>query len=133
VGLETGHDELLRRLNKPGGAEEGAAFITTLKSAGLQVSVILMVGVGGRRYAERHTSDSLALVSGLPLGEGDIVYLSPFQEEAGSEYARRAAAEGVRPLDDTERRAQYAELRDGIRAALPGTIVTRYDLREFVY
>jgi radical SAM superfamily enzyme YgiQ (UPF0313 family) len=133
VGLETGHDELLRRLNKPGGAEEGAAFIGALKSAGLQVSVILMVGVGGRRFARAHSDNSLALVSRLPLGEGDIVYLSPFQEEAGSEYAHRAVAEGLRPLDDSEQRAQYAELRDGIRAALPGAIVTRYDLREFVY
>jgi hypothetical protein len=123
----------LARLGLRRGAEEGAAFIAALKSAGLQVSVILMVGVGGRRFARAHRDDSQALVSRLPLGEGDIVYLSPFQEEAGSEYARRAIAEGLRPLDDTEHRAQYAELRDGIRAALPGAIVTRYDLREFVY
>ena len=133
VGLETGHDELLRWLNKPGGPEEGAAFVATLKTAGLNVSVILMVGVGGRRFAERHTQDSLALMARLPLGEGDIVYLSPFHDEAGSEYGRRAAAEGMLPLDEGERSAQYAELRDGIRAALPGAIVTRYDLREFVY
>jgi hypothetical protein len=62
-----------------------------------------------------------------------VVYLSPFLVHAGSEYARRAEAEGVRALEESEIDAQYAELRAGIRALHPAVRVTRYDIREFVY
>lgn len=133
VGVESGDDALLAWLNKPGGAEEAAAFVTTLKAAGLRVSVILMVGAGGERFARSHIERTLELLSRLPLGAGDIVYLSPFQEKAGSAYARRAMEEGVRELDPATLDAQYAALRDGARRALPGAVVTRYDIREFVY
>ena len=105
----------------------------TLKSAGVRVSVILMVGAGGDRFAQTHAARTLELLARLPLGAGDIVYLSPFREKPGSAYARRAADEGVRALDDGALRAQYAALRDGARRVLPGATVTRYDIREFVY
>lgn len=132
IGVETGHDPLLRWMNKPGCAADARAFVGTLKRAGLLVSTILMVGVGGSRYAAAHVSDTLQLLSSLALGRGDIVYLSPFVEQPGSAYAGNAAAEGVLALDDRERDEQYATLRDGIRAACPAR-VTRYDIREFVY
>jgi len=133
VGLETGDDELLDWLNKPGGAAEAAVLVRTLKRAGLSVAPILMVGVGGRRFAERHPARTLRLAAGLPLDRGDIVYLSPFREPEGSAYSDRAAAEGVEPLDDGEEALQYQALRDGLRARLPGVRVARYDIREFVY
>ena len=104
-----------------------------LKRAGLRVAVILMVGVGGARFADGHVRRTLELAPRLPLEAGDIVYLAPFRESAGSEYARRAREEGVTPLDDAALDDQYVRLRDGIRGALPGVRVTRYEIREFVY
>jgi hypothetical protein len=95
--------------------------------------VILMVGVGGDRFASSHVARSLDLAKRLPLADGDIVYLSPFHEQSGSAYARRAGEAGILSLSDADRATQYAALRDGIRRALPGVTVTRYDLREFVY
>ena len=133
VGLETGHGPLLTFLNKPGTPDEAGSFLTVLKEAGVRVTVILMAGAGGERYAEGHVRDTLALVGGLPLGPGDLVYLSPFVEHAGSEYVRRARSEGVGALADEDREAQAIELRDRLRAALPGVQVARYDIREFVY
>jgi len=133
VGLETGHDELLRWLNKPGSAEESLRFVSTLKAAGLKVALILMVGVGGRRYAEEHQARTISLLSRLPLESGDRVYLSPFIEPKDSAYAQRAAGEGLRPLDSAELERRLVELRDGIRDLRPGVTVARYDLREFVY
>jgi radical SAM superfamily enzyme YgiQ (UPF0313 family) len=133
VGLETGHDALLEWLHKPGSAEQSAGFVRTLESAGLDVSVIVMVGVGGTRFAEAHVRDTIALVERLHLTRGDAVYLSPFVEHPESTYARRAAAEGVSALDDDEREDQYRTLRDAIRRVRPGVTVSRYDLREFVY
>ncbi len=133
IGVETGHDPLLAYLNKPGSADEAAAFVTLLKEAGLAVSVILMVGVGGRRYAAGHTRDTAALLERLPLGEGDVVYLSPFVRHDDSAYAERAAADGLEDLDQTERAEQDAALRGAARAAVPGARVARYHIDEFVY
>ena len=133
IGIETGFDPLLAYLNKPGSAAEAAAFVGLLKQAGLQVSVIFMVGVGGRRYAEGHLRESAALLSRLPLGRGDVVYLSPFVRHAGSPYAARADADDLADLDGAERAEQDRALRAAARAALPAVTVARYHIDEFVY
>jgi radical SAM superfamily enzyme YgiQ (UPF0313 family) len=133
VGLETGHDPLLRWLNKPGTVEESEAFVRTLERAGLRVSVIFMVGVGGSRFAADHVRDTVALAERLPLTRGDTVYLSPFLEQPGSDYARRADEDGGHALDEDEIDAQYGKLHEAIRRAHPAVSVSRYDIREFVY
>jgi radical SAM superfamily enzyme YgiQ (UPF0313 family) len=133
VGLETGSDALLRYLNKPGGADEAAAFIATLKQAGLAVSVIVMVGAGGARFAEAHERDTEALLARLPLGAGDHVYLSPFVVQPGSSYATRSEADGLRPLSAGERSEQYGRLRAAARRHLPEARVALYSIDEFVY
>ena len=133
IGVETGHDPLLGWLNKPGGADEAAAFVADLKRAGLRVAVILMVGVGGTSFAAAHVRDTAALLARLELSAGDVVYLSPFVVHPGSGYAERAASDGVAPLDAAARTAQYATLRAASRAAAPRTPVARYDIDEFVY
>lgn len=133
IGVETGHDPLLAYLNKPGSADEAAAFVHTLKAAGLRVSVILMVGVGGRRFAAGHVRDSAALLERLPLGRGDLVYLSPFVRHDDSAYAARAAADGLDDLDDAERDAQEQALRRAARTAVPAATVARYHIDEFIY
>ncbi|MCW8140821.1 MAG: radical SAM protein, partial [Planctomycetota bacterium] len=71
------------------------------------------------------------VVRDLHLGARDLVLLSPLVVDAGSEYARRAARAGVRPLAPEEQEAQA----DRLRAALSGGRwrVTRYDLERFVY
>ena len=133
IGVETGHDPLLAYLNKPGSAADAATFVALLKQAGLQVSVILMVGVGGRRYAGGHVRDSAALLARLPLGEGDVVYLSPFVRHGDSAYAQRAQADGLEDLGEAERTAQDQALRHAARTALPAARVARYHIDEFVY
>jgi len=133
VGVETGDDGLLGWLNKPGSSEDAREFVGRLKTAGLGVSVIFMVGIGGSRYAGEHVRQTLALAERLALDERDVVYLSPFRNPEGSAYAERAEREGVGTLDEAATEAQYAELRDGIRRILPRRRVTRYDIREFIY
>ena len=133
IGVETGHDPLLAYLNKPGSAEEAAAFVGVLKEAGLRVSVIVMVGVGGRRWAEGHVRDTMALLGRLPLGRGDLVYLSPFVRHGDSAYARLAARDGLEDLSEVELAAQDRTLREAARAAAPEARVARYHIDEFVY
>lgn len=133
IGLETGSDALLAYLNKPGGAAEAAAFVADLKRAGLAVSVIVMVGAGGRRYAAEHERATLELLERLPLVRGDLVYLSPFVVQPGSAYAARAEADALLPLTASERAEQYRRLRDGARRAAPEARAALYHIDEFVY
>lgn len=133
VGLETAHDPLLRWLGKPGDASDAREAIDAMKKGGLSVSLILMCGAGGDRFEAGHVEESIAMVVNLDLDVGDVVYLSPFRLHDGSEYARRAVADGVRELGDSELEAQYRTLRDEIRARNPALQVARYDIEEFLY
>lgn len=131
VGMETGLDELLLLVDKPGSAAELEAFVRALKSAGLAVSLIVMIGLGGAEYRSRHRRTSLDLLRRLPLSEGDLIYLSPFVEHPGGRYHERRVASDLTPMNeaevDYELRVMAEELRRG------GLRVARYDIREFVY
>ncbi len=134
VGLETGSQELMTFLDKPGTPEAALEVIGSLRRAGVAVGVIVMAGIGGDRFAAEHVAKTVALVRAMELGPEDLVYLSPFVETEGLEYSRRAREAGIRPLDQAAIEAQLAELRAGIVAGNgTGALVSRYDIREFIY
>ena len=76
--------------SKPGSAADAVSAVATLKSAGIAVSVIVMTGIGGDRYAAEHAAQTVTALNAMPLTGGDIIYFSPFVEQAGSEYSRLA-------------------------------------------
>jgi len=131
VGMETGLDELLAFLNKPGSRDELVAFVSDLKQAGVQVGLIAMVGVGGAEYREEHAKATQSAIEAMPLGPGDLVYLSPLVEHPGSVYAARRREASLTPLSEDEVEAELKRLAQRLRAA--GVKVARYDIREFLY
>ena len=135
IGMESGDDELLRFLRKPGTAADVIDAASTLKAAGVAVSVIVMVGVGGEKFAASHVEHTAAALRAMPLGSGDIVYFSPFFEQPGAEYGALARDAGIRSLSPEEVAQQEAVMREalhqGTREDRPQ--VSRYDIREFVY
>ncbi|MBX6377115.1 MAG: radical SAM protein [Clostridia bacterium] len=160
LGVETGHDPLLRWLDKPGTAADALAVVRRLRDAGVAVGVILMLGVGGERFAEGHRADTCRLLRAMALGRRDIVYLSPFVAHEGSVYTARARAAGVHPVSTEELVAQAEAFRsaalgeaapaavsdgEGFGAATTARAVTTsepatggprvsfYDIREFLY
>jgi radical SAM superfamily enzyme YgiQ (UPF0313 family) len=135
IGMETGDDGLLRWLRKPGTAADVHEAVGLLKRAGVAVSVIIMTGIGGERYAPAHVCGTIAALNTMPLAAGDIVYFSPFTDIAGSEYGALTRAEGIRPLTEGEMRAQEAAIRAGLRPFDPAhpPQLSRYDIREFIY
>ena len=94
-------------------------------------SLIAMVGLGGREYRERHARATVEALAAMPLGRGDLVYLSPFVEEPGSVYRERRLEAGLAAMDDAEIEAELKALARAIRAQ--GVQVSRYDIREFIY
>jgi len=136
IGMESGDDALLRFLAKPGTASDVVGAVRTLKAAEVAVSVIIMTGIGGQQYAESHVAHTVEALNAMPLGEGDIIYFSPFFKQAGSEYARLAASAGIISLSPDQVVRQEAALRAGLRtggASSQGAQISRYDIREFVY
>ncbi|MBI4871982.1 MAG: radical SAM protein [Candidatus Riflebacteria bacterium] len=132
IGVETGCQALLDAVHKPQSPAKVVELFRNLKAAGLAVGCILLVGLGGRAFAERHTADTLALVERLPLDSEDLVYLSPLAGDTTVHYSGGAFSE---PLNPVELSAQEARLREGLRV-LRGTRrfqLARYDLEQFVY
>jgi hypothetical protein len=133
IGLESGHDPLLRFVRKPGTSRDVIDTVTQLKSIGVGVSLIVMIGLGGDRYAEGHMADTIRALNAMPLDRGDIIYFSELVEHADTPYPALARAEGIRPLTADEMDAQRQSIRAGLQHGSNGPIVSRYDIHEFVY
>ena len=80
----------------------------TLEGGHLNVSVIVMLGVVGDRYAAGHVVDTVALLNAMPLAGGDLIYFSDFVDPADAPYAGLAAEAGVHALDFSGLRQQEA-------------------------
>lgn len=135
IGLESGDDDLLRFIRKPGNSASMVEAVRTIKAAGLSIGVIAMVGVGGDRYAEQHVRRTVEAVNAMDLGEGDMLYLSDFVSHPGLPYERLARDRGIRELTFDEVKEQRKAIRGGLSWSDPGhpPKVARYDIREFIY
>ena len=133
VGMESGDSALLHYLGKPGTIRQTVDGVLRLKASGVAVSVIVMTGIGGDRFAEAHERESASALAAMSLGPGDIVYFSPFVEQAGSEYCRLAVRDGIRPLNGREVAEQERRIRTALVRQDAPPICSRYDIREFVY
>jgi radical SAM superfamily enzyme YgiQ (UPF0313 family) len=131
VGLETGHAPLLAWLDKPGTPDDVVAAVGRFKEAGLKVSVTVLVGAGGERYARAHREDTLRVIERLGLERGDRVYVSPFRPQPGTPYAERAQADGVAPFSE----AALLKERRVFQEALAGDPfqVVLYDVERWIY
>ncbi len=137
IGLESGHVPLLEFLRKPGLPGDVTQVVLAAREAGVNVGIIVMLGIGGERYAAGHGANTAQVVNALGLGSGDLVYFSEFVGEPGSEYARVAQSEGIRPLSGPEVHAQAESIRAGLRLGRAGSRnapkISIYDIREFIY
>ncbi|GEM47797.1 radical SAM protein [Deinococcus cellulosilyticus] len=131
IGMESGLDEVLRFINKPGSQADLLEFVSELKHAGLQVGLILMVGVGGHEFREPHAEASLEALKKMPLDAGDLIYLSPFVEHPGFTYSEKREAAGLTPMSEPEVETELALMAKRVRSM--GLKAARYDIREFLY
>jgi hypothetical protein len=133
VGLESGHDPLLAFVRKPASREQVVETVRAIKAGGAQVGVILMIGLGGRAFAEGHVRDTVAAVNEMGLGAGDLLFFSELIDIPGTAYPRVAAAADIEPLPLQERMTQAEAIRAGFRFEGPAPQMAKYDVREFIY
>jgi radical SAM superfamily enzyme YgiQ (UPF0313 family) len=135
VGMESGNADLLKFLKKPGKPEDVIHAVQTMKQAGIPVGVIVLLGAGGKQYAQGHVVDTIAALNAMDLDMDDIVYFSELIESEGMQYVKDAYQARLRPLSSEERIAQGDEIeRRLVFSEEKGEPhISRYDIREFVY
>jgi Radical SAM superfamily len=134
LGVETGCDPLLAFLNKPANSAQASDLVVRLKSAGLSLGLIVLIGAGGDHFSDAHVEETAALIRRMPLGTEDVIYLSPLHTSPESEYAQRAKEAGIHALTSLEIEEQAKQMRVSLTSApQPGPRLARYDIREFVY
>jgi hypothetical protein len=113
LGAETGSDVLLESLRKRSRCADVAGAVSALKEAGLNASLIFLAGLGH----DEHPAATGRLVKTLPLGPGDLVYLSRLW--GGNEVV---AEDELRAL---QQNLAFLKTR--------GVKVAPYDIRQFAY
>lgn len=135
LGVESGSEDLLGFVQKPGTRGDIRYVVDTLKAAGVAVVIIFMVGLGGHHYREEHLAGSVTLARTLPCSRGDIIYLSQFSPGSQAPYLPLAAAAGVSPLSTDElaeeTRRWKAALGEVVRGK--GVKVAPYSFQRFIY
>ncbi|MDT8897538.1 radical SAM protein [Thermanaerothrix sp. 4228-RoL] len=135
IGMESGNAELLRFLQKPGEPEDVIRTVEALKSAGVAVGIIILLGAGGHTFALQHVEDTIQALNSMPLDMEDIIYFSELIESEGMPYVQHAYEAGLHPLSPEERLMQGQEIEERlVFSEERGTPhISRYDIREFVY
>jgi len=134
IGLETGDEDLFKYLNKPGSPGECVEVVGTIKDAGINVGVIILAGAGGKKFYDRHVKNTIETILKMPLGNGDIVYISPLVLDEADEYVKIMEEIGSRTLNKFEIAQQIQEIKEGLKGLNKlGTRVTLYDIQEFIY
>jgi radical SAM superfamily enzyme YgiQ (UPF0313 family) len=135
LGLESGSDNLLRFLDKPGTSRDALKLVRRIKKAGISVGVIVMAGIGGEKYALEHIDETVALIKAMELGMGDILYISDFLIHPDSEYMTRSAAKGLKELDFEGVVAQRETIADALLSQVQnrGFQIAPYSIQDFIY
>lgn len=135
IGMESGSEELLNLLRKPGKPADVIQAVRAMKEGGLAVGIIVLLGAGGRFYAPIHIRETVTAINQMPLDLDDLIYFSELVEDEGMQYTRDAYDQKLRPLTPAERIAQGEEIEAHLRFdPQRGTPhISRYDIREFVY
>ena len=82
VGCESGDDEVLGYINKGETFASSRAALVKLKQAGIQSSVMILNGMGGRRFSQQHAINSARLMNATqPEYLSTLVVSFPLGEE----------------------------------------------------
>ncbi|MDP6039597.1 MAG: radical SAM protein [Candidatus Latescibacteria bacterium] len=134
LGLETGNDALLERVNKRGNARSAIETVKSFKAAGVSVGVIVLLGIGGASYAHDHVWDTVDVLNAMNLGRSDIIYFSELISSTYLPYAQDMWAAGIHPLSQEQMTEQREIIEEQLIFHGQGRPkIAPYDIRRFVY
>jgi radical SAM superfamily enzyme YgiQ (UPF0313 family) len=65
IGIETGDDELLKLINKGESSSSTVEGILKAHNAGIETSIMIINGLGGRKYSSQHAINSAKIINRL--------------------------------------------------------------------
>lgn len=135
IGLESGNAELLQLLKKPGNPEDVTSAVHAIKGGGIAVGIIVLLGAGGKTFAQAHIRDTIAVINAMHLDLNDLIYFSELIETEGLDYTSLAKKANLVSLTPEQRIAQGDEIERGLHFSSEGGVphISHYDIREFVY
>jgi radical SAM superfamily enzyme YgiQ (UPF0313 family) len=134
IGMESGHDPLLKFLHKPGTSRELLKAVKAIKSGGVSVGIIILLGAGGKQYSDKHISDTIKVINQMNLDADDILYFSELIENEGLSYSQNAFQNNLEALSAEERLLQKHLIEKKLQfAANDSPHISQYDIRDFVY
>jgi len=99
VGIESGDDKLLELIHKGETFKSTVAGLLSAKQAGMKLSVMILNGLGGKKYSEQHAVHSAKILNMIqPEYASTLVLSFPFGEH---QYRQRFAGE-YRPMSLTD-------------------------------
>ncbi|MCL5992248.1 MAG: radical SAM protein [Bacteroidetes bacterium] len=99
IGIESGDDELLRLINKSESYSSTVEGINKAHEAGIQTSVMVINGIGGKKYSRQHSINSARVVNEIqPHYLSTLVLSYPF----GLEHYKSRAGYDFQPLNKKE-------------------------------
>ncbi|HTX78629.1 MAG TPA: radical SAM protein [Longilinea sp.] len=130
-GLESGSQTILDQLNKPIDLDEAVPAIHTMKQAGLDIGVIILLGAGGKELAQEHATATIRVLNAMKLDADDLIYYSELVE---SDTLGKSKPDYTQ-LSHPEMLAQADQILDGLVFSEEGGTphISRYDIREFIY
>jgi hypothetical protein len=131
LGVESGSEEILDWIKKPAQPDQMLETVTRLKEAGVATDIILLVGVGGKEYEQKHLEASIDFIERSPLTRGDRVYLSEVVEYTDAPYSQRMEHDRIPRLTDEEMKKQMDVFKDAVRKR--GLQPVPYRIDPFVY
>ena len=133
LGVESGNNELMLFLNKHQLNTDIIELTHNLKHGGINVGIIFLIGAGGGKYSKQHLSESIKLLKQLPLGNGDIIYLSELYE-TNSNYEKSMAEQNISLPTRQEIRQWSNEFKSILKKQITKDVqVSVYDINQFFY
>ena len=99
LGIESGHDEVLRRLGKGVDAEEMIACGRKVIEAGVRLSTMILLGAGGRELSLGHARESARVVSAIGPRFVSTLVLTPVPETPLWEQDRMGRFDRLEPAE----------------------------------
>ena len=124
VGLESGSDTVLQRVDKGASGERHISGGRRAKEAGLELSTYVMPGLGGKALSDEHARETARVLVAI---DPHFIRLRPLSVPAGSPLAEEQARGDFEPLDDVELVAELRTLLRGLAGA-HGMVVSDHAL-----
>jgi len=99
LGIESGHDSVLSRLDKGVDAEEMIRVANKAHEAGVKLSTMILLGAGGRALSAEHARESARVVNAIQPRFVSTLVMTPVEDTPLWEQAERGEVDELSPVE----------------------------------